>query len=44
MRVRIVLASCRFRLAFVVVFVVIAFNGHVDVRDLLFFRSQDVCF
>ena len=22
--------------------VVIAFNGHVDVRDLLFFRSQDV--
>ena len=24
--------------------VVIDFNGHVDVRDLLFFRSQDVCF
>ena len=23
---------------------VIDFNGHVDVRDLLFFRSQDVCF
>ena len=23
--------------------VVIAFNGHVDVRDLLFFRSRDVC-
>ena len=22
--------------------VVIAFNGHVDVRDVLFFRSQDV--
>ena len=23
--------------------VVIAFNVHIDVRDLLFFRSQDVC-
>ena len=41
-RVRIVLAYCGFRLVFVAVLFLIASNDHVDVRDVLFLRSQDV--
>ena len=36
------LAYCGFRLVFVAVLFLIAFNGHDDVRDALLFRSQDV--
>ena len=36
------LAYCGFRLVFVAVLFLIASNDHVDVRDVLLFRSQDV--
>ena len=36
------LAYCGFRLVFIAVLFLIASNDHVDVRDVLFLRSQDV--